>query len=244
MAAARPGRPLHPRALVDLVARPGLGRRPRRLHRRPLALGGRRGRAEPALRGRACARLEHRHLAGDQPAAAAVPPGLLGLRRRPLRERGPAGPGRRARARRGARSPDARPEGYLGDADRLGLRPSDVRPFPDGRARRLGAGRREAPALGVDEHPGRDRDRGHPVRGRRGRRAPAPSPLARRARPGQFAARPGAARARDHAAAASRRGRRPRSSSRGGSASCSPSGRRCTPSASICRSSQRASSCC
>src|SRR5207248_2385283 len=61
------------RDLADLVARARLARRPRRVHRRALALGRGGDRTEPAFGRRALARLEHRDPAGRTAAPTALP---------------------------------------------------------------------------------------------------------------------------------------------------------------------------
>ena len=67
-----------------------------------VALGRRRGRPEPALGPRACARVADRDRAGVRPAAPELHARLRRVLRRALRERGAAGTHRRARAGRGA----------------------------------------------------------------------------------------------------------------------------------------------
>ena len=148
---SRPGRAVRGRDLADLVARARLARRPRHVHRRSLAVGRDRRRAQPALRRRPGACLERRHPPGDPHAAPQVQGRLLGLLCRALRERGAARARRRARPGRRARPTDARQEGRVGDADRDGVRAPDVRPLPDRAARDLGGDLRPASALGGDD---------------------------------------------------------------------------------------------
>ena len=80
---------------------------------RELAVDRRGGRAQPALGGRARARLEHRDPPGDAAAAPALPARVRGVLRRPLRERRAARPRRRARARRRADAAAARTAGTI-----------------------------------------------------------------------------------------------------------------------------------
>ena len=80
-----------------------------------LGVGGRGDRAQPALGRRARVRVAHRDQAGDRRRRTRASARLLGLLRRPVRERGAARTDRRARARRGADAEDAaRRQRHLG----------------------------------------------------------------------------------------------------------------------------------
>ncbi len=103
-----------------------------------------------------------------------LPARLLGLLGRPVRERGPAGPRRRARARRRADAPDARAEGSLGHARRHGLRAPRLRPRAGGDPGRVRRVLREDPGLGGDEPDRRRRRRRRALHLRVRERAPPP----------------------------------------------------------------------
>ena len=149
------------------MARARLEHRLPRVRLRQLALGDRRRPAQPALRPGPRLGLERDDPAGDAGAAAALPPGLLGLRRRAARERGAARTRRRARPRRRAPAPSAARQGNERDAPRDGVRAPALRPLPDRAARRLRDGDGEAAALGGHRGRGRGARRAGPARGRR-----------------------------------------------------------------------------
>ena len=166
------GAAARPRGRADLVARARLARRPRRVHRGALALGRRRDRLQPAVGRDAHALVGDDHHAVDPEAAPVLPPHLLGVLGRPVRERRPAGPRGRAGARGGAPAAAcATRQGHDGDPDRLGLRPPDVRSVPRGDARHLGAARGQDPGLGGDRDRDRARRRRPAVSRRLGKRA-------------------------------------------------------------------------
>ena len=216
--------------------------RRRRVPARRIRVGRPRDRAQPLVGGRARRRVAPRHRAGDAPAPAAVPSGLLGVRRRPVRERDPSGPDRRVGARRGAHAAPATaaPRRCLGHAGRHGLRPPRVRPVPRAAPDRVRHLHREGPALGADEPDDLRRRRLRAVRVRAGERAAAPPVGARRSRAGAAARDDGSVRPRRHARAGPRRRSPSSCSPSAGRSSCSRSGRRCRHSTSTSRSTRRA----
>ncbi len=147
-----------------------------------VAVGRRCHRAQPPVGRRPRGRLGHGDRAVRRSTEAALPARLLGVLRRALRQRRAARPRRRVRALRCAAPAHAGAEGHDRDADRLGVRASDVRSLPDARARRLGALHGEDPAQRL--HADRRRARaGDPLVHRRSvPRAPS-APRARLARP-------------------------------------------------------------
>ena len=121
------------------------------------------------------------------PPLPAVPAGVLGLRRRPARERRPPGACGRAGPRRRAPPAPARPARDERDPARDGVLPPAVRPVPDRAARRLRRGDGEDAALGRDR--ARDPRAGRPrAPHRRDHRRPS-RPRRRPARPARRSVR-------------------------------------------------------
>ena len=114
------------------------------------------GSGSPPRSGSTCSRSSRARLAWDTVIDPAMPPPhprfalvFSAFSRRAARERGAAGPRRRARARRGADAAAGRPpRAGLGDARRHGLRAPRLRPHPGRAARRLGAARRRRSRTG------------------------------------------------------------------------------------------------
>ena len=133
-----------------LVARPGVGKRPRRVQRRDLELDHPRVRAERRLDAVPGALVATHGRAGAAAGASAeARPRPLVVRRRPARERHRSGAARRARASGHASpSPSGRTARNERDARRHGLRASPLRPRAGVDPRRLGAADGGGAALG------------------------------------------------------------------------------------------------
>src|SRR6266511_3333571 len=161
----------------DLVARALVVRRVGRVHRRPLALGLRGDRTQPAVGCRTGFRVADGDRASSAAAAARLPARVRCVLRRALRECRSPRPDRRARARRGAQSAGARPTRSLGDARRDGFRPPCLRSRAGAGADRVRPLDGEDSAVGGDEPCSRRRRRRRTPRVRV-REREGPQPLA------------------------------------------------------------------
>ena len=228
-----------------ILARPGLAPRPRRVHGRALALGGRWRSAST------CCRCCPVRLSWDTTIKQSLEAAVRASRSSSRRSRSGCSrmrccPAASASSRVSPSCAGAcRAPRHDGNVDRLGVRPPDVRPVPGDGARRLGPVRREDPGLGADV----DRDRAGSRRDCSSSwrsclaRQPAPR-RARRARAGPPIARPGPAGPRRDAFTARCGDRGGVPVRRAGPASCSRSGRRCTRFTSTSRSRPPASCSC